>query len=105
MKKLVKYTVYFWYEDDFWDSAGDESGSGSDHMDYFIEEHNCHTNFINDLQKSMELAGDDICGAGETKVIQPFQVPKDIQPYEMSKIIGKRNEAEQRKYIKSVTEA
>lgn len=81
MKKLVKYTVYFEYEDDFWDTAGDEVDDGDGHMRYFIEEHNCHANFIHDLEKSMEENGDDICQSGETKVIDPSEVPQDIEPY------------------------
>lgn len=81
MKKLVKYTVYFWYEDDYFDTSGDETFTADERMDYFIEEHNCHGNFINDLARSMELAGDDICGAGEAKVVKPDEVPKDFVPY------------------------
>lgn len=82
MKKLVKYTVWFWYEDKYWDTADDDIDSGSDHMDYFIEEHNCHTNFINALQRSMDLAGDDICQAGKAEVVTMH--PDDIVPYKIT---------------------
>ncbi len=85
MKKLIKYTVYFWYEDNYWDTASDDTGSGSDHMDYFIEEHNCHGNFINDLTQSMDIAGNDICNAGEAKVVNPNEVPYGIVPYAIKK--------------------
>lgn len=86
MKKLVRYTVYFWYEDYYWDTSGDAEADADERMRYFIEEHNCHGNFINDLARSMDLAGDDICNAGEMKVIEsPSEVPKDIRPYTITK--------------------
>lgn len=85
MKKLVKYTIYFEYEDPYWDDKSDEDGTGEEHLRYFIEEHNCHTNFLNDITKSMELAGDDICGAGTAKIVDSSQIPDDIQPYTITK--------------------
>lgn len=84
MKKLVKYTVYFEYEDKYWDTADDDLGSGEDHLRYFIEEHNCHTNFLTYLIDIMEKQGDDICGAGTTKVISEKEVPDDIDPYRIT---------------------
>lgn len=85
MKKLVKYTVYFWYEDDYWDKEGNDDGDGDENMRYFIEEHNCHSNFLSDIQRSMSLAEDDICGSGKAEIIKPSEVPEDLYPYEMTK--------------------